>query len=93
LPGVSSSSRGENDRTAATAAPEGLVYRTEVLSVAEEEELLERFASLRFDPIVLHGRAARRTGRHFGLDYDYRAAGEGAPLLDHVPTLRRRDDP
>ena len=30
-----------------------------------------RLDELRFDPIVLHGRPARRTARHFGLDYDY----------------------
>jgi hypothetical protein len=51
--------------------PQGLVYEPELLSVDEEAGLLERLDSLRFDPIVLHGRAARRTGRHFGLDYDY----------------------
>jgi len=63
--------------------PEGLVYQPELLTVEEELELLEELESLRFDPIVLHGRAARRTGRHFGLDYDYEARtpqpGEPAP--------------
>jgi alkylated DNA repair dioxygenase AlkB len=53
--------------------PEGIVYRPELLSVEEEAELVERLSSLRFDPIVLHGQAAKRTGRHYGLDYDYGA--------------------
>lgn len=51
--------------------PEGIVYRPELLSVDDETDLLARFETLRFDPIVLHGRPAKRTGRHYGLDYDY----------------------
>ena len=53
--------------------PEGLLYRPELLSAEEERELLDVLAELRFDPIVIHGQAARRTARHFGLDYDYEA--------------------
>jgi DNA oxidative demethylase len=63
--------------------PQGLVYRGEVLTRQEESELLGVLDELRFDPIVLHGQAARRTGRHFGLDYDYEARtpqpGEAVP--------------
>jgi DNA oxidative demethylase len=58
---------------ASTEEPEGFVYRPELLSVEEESGLLEVLGELRFDPIVLHGQAARRTGRHYGLDYDYQA--------------------
>ena len=68
---------------APTEEPEGLLYRPELLTLAEEERLLDVLESLRFDPIVLHGQAARRTGRHFGLDYDYEARtpqpGEAIP--------------
>lgn len=53
--------------------PQGLVYKSELVSKAEERELLGHIERLRFDPIVLHGQAARRTARHFGLDYDYEA--------------------
>ena len=53
--------------------PQGLVYRPQLISIEEEKELLGELQSLRWDPIVLHGRAARRSGRHFGLDYDYQA--------------------
>ena len=49
---------------AASEEPEGLVYEPELLSAEEEVRLLDRLESLGFDPIVLHGRAARRTGRH-----------------------------
>jgi alkylated DNA repair protein (DNA oxidative demethylase) len=57
--------------------PQGIVYRPELVSVEEEAGLLARLGSLRFDPIVLHGQAAKRTGRHYGLDYDY---GSRTPL-------------
>jgi DNA oxidative demethylase len=72
--------------------PQGLVYEPELLSVDEEAGLLERLDSLRFDPIVLHGRAARRTGRHFGLDYDYesRTPQPGEPVPDWLLPVRER---
>jgi DNA oxidative demethylase len=72
--------------------PQGLVYEPELLSVDEEAGLLERLDSLRFDPIVLHGRAARRTGRHFGLDYDYesRTPQPGEPVPDWLVPVRER---
>ncbi|MDQ4030633.1 MAG: alpha-ketoglutarate-dependent dioxygenase AlkB [Actinomycetota bacterium] len=63
--------------------PEGLIYRPELLTVDEEADLLRVLEELRFDPIVIHGQAARRTARHFGLDYDYEARtpqpGEAVP--------------
>jgi len=72
--------------------PQGLVYEPELLSVDGEAGLLERLESLRFDPIVLHGRAARRTGRHFGLDYDYksRTPQPGEPVPDWLLQVRER---
>jgi DNA oxidative demethylase len=70
--------------------PEGIVYRPDVLTPEEEGELLRELETLRFDPIVLHGRAARRTGRHFGLDYDYesRTPQPGEPLPDWLLPAR-----
>ena len=72
--------------------PQGLVYEPELLSVEDEARLLERLGSLRFDPIVLHGRAARRSGRHFGLDYDYeaRTPQPGEPVPDWLLPVRER---
>jgi DNA oxidative demethylase len=72
--------------------PEGLVYRPELLSRDEESELLGVLEELRFDPIVLHGQAARRTGRHFGLDYDYEARTPlpGEPVPDWLEPVRAR---
>jgi DNA oxidative demethylase len=70
--------------------PEGLVYEPELLSVEEEERLLDELSSLRFDPIVLHGKAARRSGRHFGLDYDYeaRTPQPGEPIPEWLDPAR-----
>jgi DNA oxidative demethylase len=72
--------------------PEGLVYRPELISPEEEAGLLEILEELRFDPIVLHGQAAKRTGRHFGLDYDYgsRTPMPGEAIPDWLLPLRAR---
>ena len=51
--------------------PDGLVLQPEVMTREEEDELVERFETLRWDPIIIRGQAARRTARHFGLGYDY----------------------
>jgi alkylated DNA repair dioxygenase AlkB len=47
---------------------------------------------LRWDPIVLHGRTARRRARHFGLDYDYQARTPlpGEPAPDWLGPARER---
>jgi DNA oxidative demethylase len=72
--------------------PEGLVYRPELVSVDEEAGLLEVIEALRFDAVVLHGRAARRTARHFGLGYDYgaRTPQPGEPIPDWLLPVRVR---
>ncbi len=77
---------------APTEEPEGIVYEPELLSASEEIELLAELETLRFDPIVLHGRAAKRTGRHYGLDYDYesRTPKPGEPVPDWLLPMRTR---
>lgn len=67
------------------------MLRPELLSIDEEAELLGRLADLRFDPIVMHGRAARRTARHYGLGYDYgsRTPQPGEPVPDWLLPVRR----
>jgi hypothetical protein len=72
------------------AEPGDWAYRPDVLNAEEEGGLLARLEALRFDPIVIHGQAARRTARHFGLDYDCEARtprpGEPVPdWLEPVP--------
>jgi DNA oxidative demethylase len=77
---------------APTEEPEGIVYRPELLTAEEEAGLLLELESLRFDPIVLHGQAAKRTGRHYGLDYDYesRTPKPGEPVPDWLLRVRAR---
>jgi alkylated DNA repair protein (DNA oxidative demethylase) len=77
---------------APTEEPEGLVYRPELLAPEQEEALLEILAGLRFDPIVLHGQAARRTARHYGLGYDYgtREPTPGEPIPEWLDPVRAR---
>jgi alkylated DNA repair dioxygenase AlkB len=72
--------------------PEGLLYRPELLTVEEEEKLLATLRDLRFDPIVMHGVAARRVARHYGLGYDYstRTPREGESMPDWLVELRER---
>jgi alkylated DNA repair dioxygenase AlkB len=72
--------------------PEGLVLRPDLLTPAEERALLERLEDLRFDPIVMHGQAARRTARHYGLSYDYesRTPQPGEPVPAWLHPVRER---
>ncbi len=73
--------------------PEGLVYRPELFSVGEERALLDELERLEFDEIRMHGVVAKRTARHFGLDYDYERRGvieEAEPVLDWLVPVRER---
>ena len=71
--------------------PSGLAVRTEAITFTEERELLERLEALRWEPIVIRGRAARRTARHFGLGYDYqsRMPQHGAPIPEWLEPARQ----
>jgi DNA oxidative demethylase len=73
--------------------PPGFVYEAGFLSEREERALLEQLETLAFEPIVIRGQAAKRTARHFGLDYDYEARGRltpGEQLPDWLMPLRNR---
>jgi alkylated DNA repair dioxygenase AlkB len=71
-------------------APPGLVYRQELVPQQLEAQILDVFEDLRFDPIVIRGQAARRTARHYGLDYDYeaRTPKPGEPVPDWLVAPR-----
>ena len=72
--------------------PEGLVYRPGLLTGAEEAQLLDVLAGLRFDPIVMHGQPAKRTARHYGIGYDYesRTPRPGEPIPEWLEPARAR---
>jgi alkylated DNA repair dioxygenase AlkB len=66
-----------------TEPVEGLVYREDFLSPAEEGELLALLEAMEFHTLTMRGQTARRTVRHFGLGYDYES-GELVPT-DPLP--------
>ena len=72
--------------------PEGLVYRPDFVSPAEERELLADIEALDFRPVVMRGKTARRTVRMFGLDYDYEGGDlvPADPLPEPLEWLRER---
>ena len=76
----------------ASEKPKGVRYERGLLSGDEEAQLLTHVANLCFDPIVMHGQQARRTARHFGLDYDYerREPMPGEPLPPWLAIVRDR---
>jgi alkylated DNA repair protein (DNA oxidative demethylase) len=77
----------------ADAPPEGLVFQPDLLSLDEERTLLAELERLDFHEIRMHDVVARRTARHFGIDYDYerRAHVEGAdPLPPWLLEVRER---
>jgi alkylated DNA repair dioxygenase AlkB len=73
--------------------PDGLVYLPEFLDVEEERALLDVLEPLEFQEIRMRGHVARRTARHYGIDYDYEQHGRltpGEPLPDWLLALRER---
>jgi alkylated DNA repair protein (DNA oxidative demethylase) len=59
--------------------PNGLVYKPDFITEAEEQQVLDVLEAMEFHTITMHGQTARRTVRHFGLDYGYES-------LELVPT-------
>jgi DNA oxidative demethylase len=71
---------------------EGLTYREDFISPAEERALLELFGAMEFHTLTMRGQTARRTVRHCGLGYEYES-GELAstdPLPEAMLPLRDR---
>ena len=60
---------------------EGLGYVEDFLGEDEEQEVLGMLDALEFRTITMRGQTAKRTVRHFGLDYDY----EGGRLVPAEP--------
>jgi DNA oxidative demethylase len=77
---------------ATSELPEGLVYRHEFLTPEEEDDLIVLFAGIEFRPVEMRGQVARRTVRHFGLDYDYERGDlvPAEPIPEEMRWLRDR---
>jgi DNA oxidative demethylase len=63
--------------------PDGLIYVEDFVAPEEERALLGALEGIDFRTLTMRGRTARRTVRHYGLDYDYEA-GELVPA-DPLP--------
>lgn len=72
--------------------PEGLRYLPDLLSEDEEQDLLQVVRRLDYGEVRLHGRAARRTVRHYGVDYAFESAtvSPGEPVPAFLEPLRAR---
>jgi DNA oxidative demethylase len=72
--------------------PKGLVYCGEFITIEEERTLVELFEELDFHAVVMRGRAARRSVRHFGLEYSYqrKELARTDPLPEQMLWLRDR---
>jgi DNA oxidative demethylase len=73
-------------------APEDLVYVEDFITPDEEGQLLGLLDAMEFRAVTMRGQTARRTVRHFGLDYDYEARDLVAadPLPEEMLWLRDR---
>jgi alkylated DNA repair dioxygenase AlkB len=72
--------------------PEGLAYRPDFVTEEEERELLARMDEIDFREVVMHGQAAKRTVRHYGLDYGYESwsLAPAEPLPPELVWVRDR---
>ena len=72
--------------------PEGLTYVEEFVSAEEEAQLLAVLDAMGFRTLTMRGQTAKRSVRHFGLDYVYET-GDVAPtdpLPPEMAWLRER---
>jgi alkylated DNA repair dioxygenase AlkB len=72
--------------------PEGLFYEPEFLSEEEQADLVAELEGLEFEEVRMRGQTARRTVRHFGVDYEYEGGRitPGEPLPASLEWLRER---
>ena len=75
---------------APASQPEGFAYQADLITEAEEAELLRQLQGLQFKPFDFHGHLANRQVAGFGLRYDYdrRQVVEAAPIPDFLLPLR-----
>ena len=53
------------------ALPTGFAYQVELISTAEEQDLLQQIAELPFREFAFHGYVGRRRIVSFGWEYDF----------------------
>ncbi len=76
----------------ATPAPEGFRYQPDLISPAEEAELVGALASFDFEPFDFHGHLAHRHVVGFGFRYDYasRSVRAAPPIPTFLEPLRQK---
>jgi alkylated DNA repair dioxygenase AlkB len=74
------------------AEPDGLVYRPDFISGAEERALARRIAALDLKPFEFHGFTGNRRTASFGWHYGFDGSGltRGVPIPDWLLPLRDR---
>jgi len=74
------------------AAPPGFMYHPELVSEAEERNLVEAIRGLEFSDVKMRGAIARRRTAHFGWLYGYETwrIEPGPPIPDFLLPLRER---
>lgn len=72
--------------------PDGLRYIPDMLSVAEERDLIDQVQALQFSEVRMHGVVAKRRVAHFGWVYGYETwrITPGPPIPDFLVSLRGR---
>jgi len=72
--------------------PVGLRYVPELITPEEEQGLRDRLERLDYGEVRMHGQAARRVVRHFGVGYDFDsgAVAPGEPIPEWLHEVRRR---
>jgi alkylated DNA repair dioxygenase AlkB len=77
---------------APTGSPEGMVYRPDFLSLAEEQAMLERLADLPFKPFEFQGFTGKRETVSFGWSYRFDGSGlaPAEPMPDWLLPLRAK---
>lgn len=73
-------------------APEGFQYQDDLVTPAEEVELVSRLAGLAFEPFQFRGYEGRRRVVSFGLRYDFTGPGlvDAEPMPDWLLPVRDR---
>ena len=72
--------------------PEGFAYREDLVSAAQEQELLRRLGELPLQELEFHGFTARRRTLSFGRHYDFarERLGSAEEIPEWLLPLRRR---
>jgi alkylated DNA repair dioxygenase AlkB len=79
------------DLFGSSTLPDGFGYRPDVLSAAQERELVHEFKQLPFAPFKFHGFTVNRRVVSFGFAYDFaaRQVRQAAPLPAFLNGLRQ----